>query len=129
MAGSGFNRLDTVYFDRAIDELREGSKLFGNAKEAIDKKTKVLIGCWEGKGGNKFKDSYGRLKRELDDEHETLEDMIQELELSYQSYAEWDAKMSSSISPGTSGSGTATQAQPTGKGGNFGGGAGGGGTR
>ena len=120
MAGSGFNRLDTAYFERAIQELRDGSKLFGKAKESIDKKTKVLLDCWEGKGGKKFKNSYNRLKRELDDEHETLEDMIQELETSYQSYAAWDTEMASQVNSSTSGSrSTAASSNSSGSGGGF----------
>ena len=42
--GGGFNRLDTVYFQDAIREMKNGSKLFGEAKDAIDKKTKALKG-------------------------------------------------------------------------------------
>ncbi len=104
MAGSGgFNRLDTIYFQEAIKEMKNGSKLFGDAKDEIEKKTKSLKACWEGKGGKKFKDSYKRLKRELDDEHETLENMIEELKTIYNNYVSWDADQAAQLKSMTSG--------------------------
>lgn len=95
--GGGFNRLDTVYFQDAIREMEKGSELFGEAKDAIDRKTKALKGCWEGKGGDQFKKSYKRLKEELDAEHETLEDMIKELKTVYKNYVAWDTEQAAQL--------------------------------
>lgn len=102
MAGGGFNRLDTNFFQSAIDEMQKGSKLFGEAKESIDKKTKTLKSCWDGKGGSKFKSSYKRLKQELDDEHEALENMIDELKVVYKNYVAWDTEQAAQLKNMTS---------------------------
>lgn len=97
-SGTGsVTRLDTSKFEVAYKQLTEASKNFSSAKEAIDKQTRQLKDCWEGKGADKFDVSYWRLKRELDDEEETLLALADSLMEMYNSYKEWDESTASNI--------------------------------
>lgn len=98
-SGTGsVTRLDTSKFDAAYSQLKAASKNFSSAKENIDKQTRRLKDCWEGKGAKKFDVSYWRLKQELDDEEETLLALADSLLEMYNSYKEWDESTASSIS-------------------------------
>ncbi len=90
-------KLDTSKFEEAYAKLVSANKTFGSAKENIDKQTKRLKDCWEGKGRDKFDVSYWRLKKELDDEEETLIALADSLQEMYNSYREWDRSTASSI--------------------------------
>lgn len=97
-SGTGsVTRLDTSKFEVAYKQLTDASKNFSSAKEAIDKQTRQLKDCWEGKGADKFDVSYWRLKQELDDEEETLLALADSLLEMYNSYKEWDESTASSI--------------------------------
>lgn len=102
MAGScgngGFNRLDTQHFDVAIQEMKNANKAFSAAKNAIvNGVTTQLLDCWDGKGAKKFESSFKRLRRELTDREETLQDMCEDLEKAYATYAEADKKSATDI--------------------------------
>lgn len=90
-------RLDTAYFKSAIHELSAAVKDFHSALNRVDKSTKSIQSCWEGKGKNKFDDAYWRLKREFDDQHETLSALRDDLQAMLETYEGWDQSMKSSI--------------------------------
>lgn len=95
--GGGFNRLDTVYFDAAIEQLRSGCELFESTKNKLDSTTKQLFDHWEGDAAMEYYDKYKRLKRYLRDENDNLRDIIKCLEDFYESYLKWDTDEASQI--------------------------------
>lgn len=98
MAGGGnFNRLDTDYFQDAIREMKKGSETLDRVKGEMDKKTKLLKACWEGKGGEQFRECYRVLRQNLNDKYEVLEDLIADLEMAYEDYAAWDAEQAAQL--------------------------------
>lgn len=97
-SGSGsVTKLDTSKFEDAMACLKKANENFSSAKENIDSQSKQLLDCWKGEGAKKFDISYWRLKRELDDEEETLIALADNLQQMYNSYREWDSTMASNI--------------------------------
>lgn len=95
--GGSVRRLDTGYFKEAIHELDSAIQEFKSALDKVDISTKNVQSCWEGKGANKFDDAYWRLKREFDDQHETLSALRDDLQSMLETYEGWDQSMKSSI--------------------------------
>lgn len=94
----GVRRIDTTYFDAALQSLSSAIQTYSEAKKNVDQQTRRLQEVWTGKGANQFFDrSYWRLKQELDDEEETLMAMRDDLQAVYESYQAWDRQTADGI--------------------------------
>ena len=95
---NGVRRIDTVYFDAALQSLNRAIETYSQAKQQVDQQTRKLKDTWTGKGAREFFDrSYWRLKQELDDSEETWVAMRDDLQAFYESYKTWDQQTAGSI--------------------------------
>ena len=96
--GGGYvKRLDTSYFSSAIHTLSTAVKDFNDALRDVQRSTENVKACWEGKGAKKFDKAYWRLKREFDDQAETLTALRDDLQVVLETYEAWDEELKNNI--------------------------------
>lgn len=93
----GVQRLDTKYFSEAITQLDSAVSDFKAALSNINRATERLQASWDGKGADKFDSAYSRLKKEFDDQADTLTAIKDDLQVILETYEEWDATTKSDL--------------------------------
>ena len=97
MAKNAVKRIDTKYFDSAIQELNSAMTTFNEALRNIKKQTERLQDAWDGDGAKKFDSAYKRLKQEFDDQSENLKAIRDDLQSILKTYQDWDSSAQSQI--------------------------------
>lgn len=95
---STVRRIDTQYFSSTLRSLDGAIRLFDQTLDTVEQQTKQLRSSWEGRGADKFNRAYNRLKREFDDQSETLAAIRDDLQIMLSTYEEWDQTTKKDIS-------------------------------
>ena len=92
MAKGKVQRIDTSYFDSAIEELNSALDTFNTAIGNIQTQTARLQSSWDGSGAAKFDKAYNRLKQEFNDQSENLTAIRDDLQAILTTYQDWDTE-------------------------------------
>lgn len=92
-----FNTVDTSGFDNAIVAFHSALDAYRDARNLLNNRTTTLASHWEGSGGDKFRDVTGKIMKLLEDDGESLNYIIQNLEEIRRTYKEADQKIANKI--------------------------------
>ena len=94
---AGFRTVDTTGFDDAIAAFGEAKQSYTNARELLNKGTDDLKYSWKGEGGDKFKSVSREVLRLLQDDGESLEYVVKNLQQIRAAYIEADTTIAGKI--------------------------------
>lgn len=94
----GVQTIDTTGFDEAIASFKAAINLYKEARELIHVKTRDLSDYWLGEGGDKFRKVNEKIYKGLEDDEDSLQAIIDNLDSIRRTYLEADTELASAIS-------------------------------
>jgi uncharacterized protein YukE len=98
---AAFKTVDTAGFDEAIQGFTRALDVYKKARELMKAQTKRLGDGWTGAGGDKFRSVTTKITRCLDDDEESLTNIIENLKEIRKTYIEWDKQVAQSMEGGS----------------------------